>query len=230
MRKRSAYYCGKISPIVWLISAILILFFLAGYKVMPIVKETVRLQAKTIATQTINYAVQCALQECDTGYDRLAVINRNAQGGVTSVQTNMAKVNAIANLITAKIAEQTEEMSEQRIKIPLGTLVGSRLFTGRGPKVNFCVMSVGGAEANVYNNFESAGINQTLHQIVLESRIGVLGILPGYSIKTDVTSQICLAETIIIGTVPEYFTQIDGVDGEISGYISDYGPGKNGIP
>ena len=65
---------------------------------------------------------------------------------------------------------------------------------------------------------------------MLEIRIEVLVLLPGYTAKTDVTTQICLAETIIIGTVPDYYTLIEsGADQDLTGYIADYGPGKNGM-
>lgn len=231
MRRRRPYYCGRLNPAILFMGILLvILLFFTGYKVLPIIHDTAEMQAKTIATKTINQAVQYAMAENDIQYEKLAVVTRNEQGQVTSLQTNMAQINAIANQITAKVIEQTEVLSKQKVSIPLGTLVGSRLFSGRGPQISFYVVPTGAVEANVRNSFHAAGINQTLHQIMLDSSVGILGVLPGYSIKTTVSSQICLAETIIVGTVPEYFTQIDGTEKSYEDYIADYGPEKNGIP
>ena len=230
MRRRRPYYCGRINPaLVAAIVLTVVLFVVIGYFILPVIGNTAEMQAKTMATKMINTAVQLALEENDIRYETLAVVTRNDGGEVTSIQTNMAQINAISNKITAKVIEQTEMMLHQKVSIPLGTLLGSRLFSGRGPDITFHVVPTGSVEFNIRNEFCSAGINQTLHQILLENSIGIMGVLPGYRIKTNITNQICLAETIIVGAVPEYFTQIDGVEKDYEDYIADYGPGQINI-
>ena len=214
---------------------ILILLFIFSacvlhFKIGPIVRNTAAMQAKNIAAKAINRATDIALTQKNPKYENLAVVARNSNGDVTSIQTNMAQINAIGNLMTTVIIEEMEALSLQKVHIPLGTLLGSRIFSGRGPKLSFYVVPTGSLESNIKNKFETVGINQTLHQIMLEIDIGILGLLPGYTTQTTVSSQICLAETVIVGAVPDYYTLIEGDnDEELEGMIADYGPGKNGI-
>ena len=42
-----------------------------------------------------------------------------------------------------------------------------------------------------------------------------------------VSTQVCLAETVIVGAVPEYFTQIEEGEQDLSGRLADYGAGKS---
>jgi len=231
MRRRKTYYCGRVSLWGMLLFFLILLFILfICIKITPVIRDTAKMQAKTIATRSINNAVEYALSKSDTRYEHLAVVTRNNSGEVTSIQTDMSKINRISNQITAKILEQTEAMEQQKVNIPLGTLVGSRLFSGRGPQIAFYVVPTGSVETNIKNNFHSVGINQTLHQIMLEIKIGIFGVLPGYSVNTTATSHICLAETVIVGAVPDNFTQIEGVTDDTTGLVADYGANKNNVP
>jgi sporulation protein YunB len=209
--------------IVAIIVGILVLFEL---KIRPVVAQMAAWQAQTIALNTVNRATDFALSHSNVVYSQLAVITRNEKGEVTSVQANMPQINAIAVSITENIIKDLEQLSYQEIKIPLGTLLDSHFFAGKGPELSFYVLPTESVEANIQNKFESTGINQTLHRIILKLDIGIMGVLPGYTNRSSIKTEICLAETVIIGAVPDYYTQIDGVEGDVSGLISDYGPGQ----
>jgi len=227
MRRKRPYYCGKVKPIFIVLLILLVgLLILFERKLGPIIAETAEWQAKTIAANAVNRATDSALGSFEISYEELAVISRNEKGEVTSVQANMPQINALGVSITSQVIDELQNLSFQRVKIPLGTLLDSQFFAGRGPNVTFYVHPTGAVEANIENRFESAGINQTLHRILLKLNIGIMGVLPLYTSRTQVTTEICLAETVIIGAVPDYYTQIDGVESDISGLISDYGPGQ----
>lgn len=231
MRRRRPYYCKKVKP-----TTFLLIFWLVGMMILfeiklgPIVAQAAQWQAQTIATRAVNRATEIALTSAEIGYEQLAVITRGTNGEVTSVQANMPKINALGVSTTAKIIEELQSLSLQKIEIPLGTLLDSQFLAGRGPKVSFYVYPTGAVEANIENRFTSAGINQTLHRILLKLNIGIIGVLPWYTNKTSITTEVCLAETVIIGAVPEYYTQIEGVESDISGLVSDYGPGQINVP
>lgn len=231
MRRRRPYYCGKVKPIfgvfIFLLVGMLILF---EVKLGPVVAEVARWQAQTIATKAVSRATEFALSHAEIGYDQLAVISRSQNGEVTSVQANMPKINALGVTVTEKIIEELEGLSAQNVAIPFGTLLDSQFLAGRGPKVSLFVYPTGSVEANIENRFESAGINQTLHRILLKLNIGIMGVLPWHTYKTTISTEICMAETVIIGAVPDYYTQIDGVESDLSGLVSDYGPGQIDIP
>jgi len=135
MKRRRPYYCGKISPIFFVLLTILVLFIVfICVKLGPILYNTTSTQTKTYATKIINQAIDTALQQKSPKYEMLAVVKRNSNGEVTSVQTNTAEINVLANAITRSVIEQVEAFSDQTIYVPLGTLLGSRLFSpGRNP-------------------------------------------------------------------------------------------------
>ena len=66
--------------------------------------------------------------------------------------------------------------------------------------------SVGSSEANFRNAFTSAGINQTKHQIILTVDVSVSILLPGFRTATKVSNSFIVAETVIVGTVPDTYT------------------------
>lgn len=226
------YCCRRLRP-GWLLAVGLTALLLGtavftGARLGPVIRETAAFQARTIATRAVNRAVSEAMVRQPAEYGQLAVVTRGADGAVTSVQADMPRINALCSFVTEEIIASLDSLSHQAVEMPVGTLLGGDLLAGRGPRIRFYVVPTGAVETNVENRFQSAGINQTLHRIVLKVNIGILGVVPGYTGKTQVSTDVCLAETVIIGTVPEYYTQIDGSgqDG-LSGLAADYGAGQN---
>ena len=184
-------------------------------------------EAHTYATRAINDAVIEELSASGISYSDLVLLTSNEAGDITSIQTDMMGVNRLKSQITNRVLEAVMELQMQHITVPMGTLLGNQLTSGRGPAVTFKIVPAGFAQANIYNRFESAGINQTHHQIMLDLTITVTAFVPGYTISTDVNTNICLAETVIVGAVPENFTQVEGDYGSVPGAIRDYGTGLN---
>ena len=63
-------------------------------------------------------------------------------------------------------------------------------------------MAAGGTESV----FESVGINQSVHRIYFELRAAVSLLTPFGHTDCELTSTVCIAETVIIGEVPRTFT------------------------
>ena len=87
--------------------------------------------------------------------------------------------------------------------------------------------SVGSSEANFSSKFVSAGINQTKHQIILTVDVYVSILLPGFTTATKVSNSFIVAETVIIGSVPEsytYFsTDLDTYEEDVKDFILNKG-------
>ena len=124
--------------------------------------------------------------------------------------------------ITQELAGLLRQYTQQGISIPAGTLTGSQILTGRGPRVPFVVEPVGDVVTQVYHSFDQAGINQTRYQVMLQVTVQVEAICPGCVVHTQVSSSICLGETVIVGRVPEAFTQVETKD-TIPGLVAGYG-------
>ena len=124
----------------------------------------------------------------------------------------------ILDLILSRI----DQVSARELSIPVGSLTGSPLLAGRGPRISVRMESVGSSSARFENQFESAGINQTKHRIVLRIDVYVSILLPGYSAVTQVSNEITVAETVIVGEVPDTYTYFSTVPAEYDADAKDY--------
>ena len=113
-------------------------------------------------------------------------------------------------------------MTSSDLSIPLGTLTGSNLLAGRGPHIRVRTQSVGTATARFDNQFSSSGINQTRHRIILDVDVHVSILLPGLTTYTKVSNEISVAETVIVGGVPETYTYFSTTPDEIENYADEY--------
>jgi len=194
----------------------------------------VMLQMRTMLTRlatakvsnTVNRIVTEAVEEeIDEGkfqYDHLISFEKDNDGKITAVKSNMPEFNRLQSAILKQILEQISEVSTRDLSIPIGTLTGVDLLAGRGPLITVRMQSVGSSTAQLQNEFESAGINQTKHQILLNVDVYVSILLPGFSTATKVSNSLTVAETIIVGSVPEsytYFNSDDPLDEDAEQFI-----------
>ncbi len=212
------------------IGILLLLLFctlwLIDTRVRPVIQSVSSYQARVFATKAINDAIAQELAGENIRYDNLVMISQNETGGITAIQTDMVALNRLRSSATEAVLDCLAQMEQQSIEIPIGTLSGIQFFSGRGPTVEFKVVPAGFLQTQLENRFDSAGINQTRHQIMLNMNMNVIAIIPGYSVTTEVTVNFCLAETVVVGVVPDAFTQIIGDESGLNNQIFDYGAGR----
>ena len=119
----------------------------------------------------------------------------------------MAAFNHLQAEILDTVLTRIDQVSARELSIPIGTLTGASLLAGRGPRITVRMESVGSSEANFSNEFVSAGINQTKHQIILTVDVYVSILLPGFTTATKVSTAVTVAETVIVGAVPDTYEE-----------------------
>ena len=183
----------------------LILIFRLNARLRPILLELALAQTSNCITAAIDQAVAAQA----ISYTDLVTLERTESGDIVALTSNMARANALrAQLLdTALTALDGLEMME--MEIPLGTVLDWDLFSGMGPNVNIRVLYTGTAAAEFENAFSSAGINQTCHQIFFRISADISVLLPGRQYHTTVSTRVCVAETVIVGKVPETYLKID---------------------
>ena len=154
-------------------------------------------------------AVSDAVNSGEIQYNDLISLEKNASGGVAALVSNMAEFNRLQASITQDILTRLGEMSDIELEIPIGTLSGSAFLAGRGPKMPVKMQSTGSCSARFENQFSHAGINQTTHQILLCVDVSVSILLPGFRTGTQVANSYAVAETVIVGDVPDTYTYFD---------------------
>lgn len=169
--------------------------------------------AVTRVNNTVNNVVVAAVSDAissgEIQYDKLITFEKDNAGGITALQSNMAEFNRLQSSITQDVLERLGQISEYDLSIPLGTLSGSPMLAGRGPQFTVKMQSTGSCTARFENAFSDAGINQTTHSIVLYVDVSVSILLPGFSTYTTVSNAFSVAETVIVGAVPDTYTYFD---------------------
>lgn len=172
----------------------------------PVIETICENQAKILCTSAINKAVVAELESLYVDYDSLVqVVKDPTTGQIIAIETNAVEVNKLKSLLTDAVNEKLSLIPEQSVRIPLGTLSGIELLSGRGPKIRLKMLPSSNVETNLINRFDTAGINQTHHQIMIEFKVEMTAILAPYSTTVGVTTNICIAETVIIGDVPQTY-------------------------
>ncbi len=176
-----------------------------------------------MATRIINDAVYNELANEDFGYSELVTVVYNDNGAITSIESNMVNINRLKAKITKSVNDELEYLDSQDLSISLGTISGFSSFYNQGPLIPVTVRPEGYAETSLISAFESAGINQTLHRILVEINVDISAIIPGYTASAIVETQFIVAETVIVGSVPDSYTHVITGSEDLIGTINDYG-------
>ena len=187
------------------LGVIMAVFFLlaslANRSLMPCLLEIAEARARAMVAMSANTAVNEVFSG-EIGYEDLTVLNRDRTGRITSIETNVSRLNMLAAQVSLKIQQKLADMEKQRISVPFGSLFGNTIFAGSGPDLSIRVRNAGSIETDYKSEFSSAGINQTKHRIYIhvKTTIGMYG--PMTNRKIDIVTKVPVAETVIVGDVP----------------------------
>ncbi len=157
--------------------------------------------ARQQAATAITEAVQRVLEEEKVTYESLVAYSGGG-GGIRSIETKALEVNLLRGKINAA-AEEAVALRNAKLRLPMGALLGSELFAGAGPKLSVPLTMTGHALSDIRSDLTSAGVNQSMHRILMELHVTLSVILPGEIVTTDVSVTVCLAETVVVGAVPD---------------------------
>ena len=165
--------------------------------------------------------VNDAVKNGEIQYGNLIAFEKDNEGKITALQSNIAEFNRIQSVITEGVLQRLGQSNETELSIPIGTLSGSALLAGRGPKFTVKMQTYGSCTARFENQFSDAGINQTTHRILLYIDVSVSIMLPGFNTHTTVGNVFSVAETVIVGAVPDSYTYFNS-GREIEGDAYEY--------
>ena len=168
--------------------------------------------ASDIVTVRVNNAVAELMKENDYGADYFVTFEKGANGEVTAISCNMARINALSARILDRVVNATENYTAT-VRIPLGNLTGISLLMGRGPKIPVEITTLTSSKVAFENSIVTAGINQTKHQITLQIVVDIDVLVPWGSESAQVTTEVLIADTVIVGRVPDTYLSMDANNG-----------------
>ncbi|WP_300415720.1 sporulation protein YunB [uncultured Oscillibacter sp.] len=203
-------------------TAVLASVIFATTQMRPILVSLATTRVSNMVNRIVSEAVDEAIEEGNITYSDLITFEKDNEGRITAIYSNMAAFNRLQSNILDIILARIDQVSTRDLSIPVGSLSGSVLLAGRGPRISVRMESVGSSSANFENEFTSAGINQTKHQIVLNIDVSVSILLPGFSTATTVSNAVTVAETVIVGSVPDTYTYFSPTPESYESDAKDY--------
>ena len=188
----------------------------------PVMTSMATARVSNMVNRIVSAAVNEAVENGQIDYGNFVIFDKDDTGHITALRSNVAEVNRMQGQIADEILHRLSEISTSELEIPLGTLTGSALLAGRGPSLFVRMQAVGSASATFRNQFTSAGINQTRHQIFLDVDVYMSILLPGMKTSLKVSNEIAVAETVIVGGVPDTYTYFSTTPDETEQYAEDY--------
>ena len=222
LRRRPKNFKLKIFLSVLLV--LTVIFGIFFYKMRPIMFRYAVSKAETIMLNSANEAVIAVLEKNDISYYDIVNLSSNEDGYVTSLEIDVYKVNYLKSRISNEVARLIDSKEYYDVSIPAGTFLSSTYTSGIGPRVNFKMQLTSTAFVDFKHEFRSAGINQVLHVISVEIKIGGSFIIAGYNKGINTKTTAIVAQTVIVGKSPDAFTNvIESEEDNTGGLINDYG-------
>ncbi len=205
----------------WKAMAVLILFIAIiafGFwglrrRLGPVVRSLARTQVTNTASDLINDAILEQILTGEIQYDRMVYFEKDLNGRITALKTNMAEVNRLKTETLNLINDEILAQDTQSLSVALGSIFLPEFFSGKGPGIPIRILAIRNSDANFTSHFSEAGINQTLQQLSMDVLVDVTILVLGQTETFTVSSQMVVAETIIVGDVPATYLQTGGTHG-----------------
>ena len=178
--------------------------------VLPIFDTLCENEAKSIATIISNEQATNVMRE--HSYDELFTIEKDTNGNVTIIKSNVVPINEIISDVANKIQSELDNKGRDDIEIALGSFTGFKLLAGRGPGIKIRISTIGNVETDLRSEFIAQGINQTLHRVYLEVKCNVSILTPFDNIESQITNQVLLIENVIVGNIPSTYYNLEGLN------------------
>lgn len=194
--------------ILCLISLILLLSLRGKYRY--VIADLAKTSVMNTTSDLTNDAIARQIADGNIAYDRIVFFEKNLDGQITALKTNMSEINRLKTDVLKMINDEILALDNSDIGIPIGSLFLPEVFSGKGPTIPVRILSIRNSDANFVSTFSQAGINQTLHRLNMEVSIDVAVLVLGETSSFTMSSQVVVAETIIVGQVPQTYLQTGG--------------------
>ena len=187
------------------------LFILFTRNLSPILISMAEARARQLAVEAMNRAI-AEVMDSSVTYTDLMRVSHDSSGRVSMLEANATLMNEIASAAALTAQSKLDTLADEGVGLPLFAALGIDLFSGAGPIIRVSITPVGAVSTRFVTSFESAGINQTRHEISLEASVVMRIVIPAGADSVSVSTYVPIAESIIVGSVPESYVSVP--DGE----------------
>ena len=208
MKRFIMYVCRLVIIFVAITLLLLVLF---RVKFHDDIVGLARTQVSNSTSDLINDAINMQIEIGDIQYERIVYFEKDLDGRITALKTNMSEINRLKTSILNLINDEILAMDSSQLGIPLGSLILPEILSGRGKEIPVKIIAIRNSDAYFESNFTQAGINQTLHTLAMNVLVDVSVLILGKTEHFTVSSQVVVAQTVIVGDVPDTYLNTGGL-------------------
>jgi len=194
---------------------VLAVFLLIDRNFKPLVFSLAEARSAAMASQVL-YGALAEATEDGVAYGDLMNVHMDEHGQVSLLSANTMQMNRLADKAGQAALRRLDNMTSERVSVPLGAVLGLTLFAGSGPGVPVSIVPIGSVATEFATEFEACGINQTRHKVYLQLTASIRIVIPTGAKTTQVSANMLVAESIIVGRVPEGFVGYDLSEEELN--------------
>ena len=185
-------------------------FLMLRSRYRDVIRELAQTQVENTTSDLANDAIAKQIADGIIQYDRIVYFEKDLDGRITALKTNMSEVNRLKTDILNIINDEILALDPSDIGIPLGSFFLPEFLSGKGPSIPVHILTIRNSDASFYSDFSQAGINQVLHQLNMLVSVDVSILVLGQTSSFTINSEVVVAETVIVGDVPDTFLQTGG--------------------
>ena len=206
-------FLGRRFIILTVLILLAVLFVRAFYRfdrqILPLVLEAAELEIKTEINNVINSVIHEIIVSNQISAADFILQNVVIGGEKPVLSVNTVLVNEINNAAAEAISARLNNLEPRTVNIPIGFAFGFDTLAQMGPSFRFTLAPIGNALVNYETSFTAVGINQTHFSVWLTVESVVRIINPVQSSEIFVTRRVSLVDTVISGTVPGAYLNMD---------------------
>ena len=100
-----------------------------------VIQSLAETQITNTTSDLTNDAIARQISEGDIRYDRIVYFEKDLDGRITALKTNMSEVNRLKTDILNIINDEILALDTLDLGIPLGSLILPQFFSGKGPQI-----------------------------------------------------------------------------------------------
>lgn len=185
-------------------------FFAFRSKYNDLIISLAKTRVVNATSDLINDGVSRQIAQGDISYEQIVYFEKNVSGQITALKTNIAQINLLKTETLNYVNETMLDTDSFEIGVPIGSMIFPEFLSGKGPQIPVQILSIRNSDAEFHSSFLEAGINQTLHQLKMTVMVDVTVLILGRTIDFTVKSDVVVAETVIVGQVPNTILQVGG--------------------
>ena len=174
------------------------------------IKEKAQVRANYVAISAINQTTEKLLLDAEFDEENFFTTENKIDGTVSKVTVNSKTANLFKAKLSQGVLDAIDKYGKEVIEMAPFSSYGYS-FVPFGIRIPVLVVPIEILSVDFKSELLDSGINQTLYRLNIEVEIAVKLLLPIGSEIFNVKTTVPVVQTVIVGDIPDSYTNVEGV-------------------